>query len=203
MHTTYHARSDPLGAAAAPQRRFDLPASLQDLGENPDIDATVTQLLSHTLAPLAAANGRRLHAHSFVKRGLKKSNTNLGKLTIAEYNTGFMRLMNNSRTARADKPNMFKHLGQLNEDAILYEWRGVRKWSEEVCAMVAEGELSWDDQYAMDLMCLKGPGGSRCWFRAAAGWSPHGGLPPGAHSGAQECETGPAMPCLQQWNLYK
>ena len=135
-HTTYHARSDPLGAAAAPRRHFDLPASLQDLGENPDIDATVTHLLSHTLAPLVAANGRKLHAHSFVKRGLKKSNTNLGELTIAEYNTGFMRLMNNSRTAQADKLNMFKHLGQLNEDAILYEWRGVCKWSEEVCAMV-------------------------------------------------------------------
>ena len=47
---------------------------------------------------------------------------------------------------------MFRHLEFLNEDAINYEWPGVRAWSEEVCALVAEGELSWDDELRMDLL---------------------------------------------------
>ena len=128
----HHPQSDPLSAATASRPRFDFPATLQDLEEGGDIDSTVTQLLTHTLAPLAAVSGRKIHACSFVKRGSKKTRTNLGELTLAEYNTGFIKLMNSSKVAPTDKPFMFRHLGQLNEDAMHYQWSGVRRWSEEV-----------------------------------------------------------------------
>ena len=66
------ARGDPLGATGPSYHRFDLPASLQDLEDhNSDLNTRVTQLISHTLAPLAGANGREPHVHSFARRGLK------------------------------------------------------------------------------------------------------------------------------------
>ena len=54
-----------------------------------------------------------------------------------------------------DKPAMFRHLANLNEDASLYEWQGVRFWSEEVCARIADGKWSWDDDYRIDLLRIK------------------------------------------------
>ena len=68
---------------------------------------------------------------------------------------GFIRLMNSLEIDPTDRPYMFQHLEHVNEDANLYPFADVRAWSEEVCFLVAEGELSWCDHYRVDLLRIK------------------------------------------------
>ena len=146
---------DPLGSGSAQQPAHSLPASLLDIEDNSDLQDRVTQMLTTTLAPLTSISGKKLYAHSFVKRGTKKARTTLGDLSLPEYNTGFIKLMNSKNVSQADRPFMFLHLGHINEDAAIYEWEDVRYWSEEVCALVAEGDMPWSDRYNIDLLRLK------------------------------------------------
>ena len=145
----------PLGTASAQTPFRDLPTSLQDLEDIPGLQDGVAHLLSTTLAPLSNITGKKLYAHSFIKRGNKRARTTLGDLSLAEYNTGFIKLMNSNNVSQSDRPHMFTHLAHINEDAAAYEWQDVRYWSEEVCALVAEGTISWDDRYTVDSMRLK------------------------------------------------
>ena len=103
---------------------------------------------------MAHATGKKLFAHSFIARGLRRTRTTLGDLSIPEYNTGFIRLINHPDTPQASKPYMFRHLEYLNEDAVNYEWADVRAWSEELCTLVAEGDLFWTDEYRTDRLRL-------------------------------------------------
>ena len=93
---------------------------------------------------------------------IKRTKTNLGELTLAEYNLGFMRLMNSQLMDPADRPHMFRHIHNVNEDAISYEWQGVRSWSEEVCHLGGESIITWDDYYTIDLARLKLSQQNRC-----------------------------------------
>ena len=79
----------------------------------------MAQIVSADLA-LPHLSSKKLFAHSFVRRGAKKSKTTLGELTLAEYNIGFIRLMNSRDTDVADRPYMFQHLENVNEDATTY-----------------------------------------------------------------------------------
>ena len=151
----HHQQFDPLGSATAQTPFRDLPTSLQDLEDIPGLQDSVAHLLSTTLAPLSNITGKKLYAHSFVKRGSKRARTTLGDLSLPEYNTGFIKLLNSNNVSPADRPYMFTHLAHINEDAATYEWQDVRYWSEEVCALVAEASMTWDDRYNIDLMRLK------------------------------------------------
>ena len=137
--------------------------------DDADLHTRVATLVSASLVPIAQATGKKVFAHSFIARGIRRSKTNLGDLSIPEYNTGFIRLINYKGTPVQDKPYMFRHLEHINEDAINYEWADTRAWSEEVCSLIAEGEMVWSDEYRLDLLRLKmsqqnrlksGPGGS-------------------------------------------
>ena len=70
--------------------------------------------------------------------------------------------MNGRKVTPADRPFMFQHLEHVNEDATSYPSSDVRTWSEEVCFLVSELELTWDDHYRIDLLRIKfsqnGPG---------------------------------------------
>ena len=133
----------------------NLYTALTDLDDQDDIQARVAQLVTTSLAPLGKPHGKRLFAHYYVRRGAKRTRTSLGELSIPEYTYGFMCLINSPETFAHDKPFMLKHLSNLNEDATTYEWPGVKNWSEEVCALIAQGDLTWDDDYKIDFMRLK------------------------------------------------
>ena len=152
---------DPLGSRSTHPPRREMPTSLHDLDESAELQDHVAHLISATLAP-SHLSGKKAFAHSYVRRGPKKSRTTLGELSQAEYNLGFIRLMNSREVDPADRPFMFQHLEHLNEDAITFPFTDVRAWSEEVCFLVSEGELAWDDHYRIDLLRLKhsqnGPG---------------------------------------------
>ena len=146
---------DPLGSLQARHHYRESAAPYYDSDDNEDIQTRVAHLLTSHLAPLGSAQGKKNFAHFYVRRGSKRAKTTLGELSIPEYNFGFMSMIEGPDTFDHDKPYMFKHLANLNEDASHYEWPGVRFWSEEVCALAAEGKLSWDDEIRIDLLRLK------------------------------------------------
>ena len=144
---------DPLNARLPPQSRY-YSQNLHDLEDSEELQERMAHLLTPILAPLHTT-GKNTYAHSHVVRGVKKTKTNLGELTLAEYNYGFIRLMNTRDTPTSDRSHMFKHLEAVNQDAASYEWVDVRHWSEEVCSLISVGDLTWDNSYQIDLLRLK------------------------------------------------
>ena len=142
---------DPLIRRPGYRPHRDFPTSLRDLEDDADLQTKMASFISASLVPMAQSTGKKVFAHSFIARGTKRSRTTLGDLSIPEYTTGFIRMINHPSTPQHVKP----HLEWVNEDAINYEWADVRAWSEEVCALVAEGDLTWDDKYHLDLMRIK------------------------------------------------
>ena len=144
---------DPLGPG--PHARH-LPANLQAFEDDAGLQQRVAHYLTASLAPLHG-HGKKVFPHSYVTRGIKRTKTTLGELSLPEYNMGYMRLMNSKEVDSADRSHMYKHLEAVNEDAVLYDWADVRAWSEECCARVADpdSDLVWSDYYSIDLLRLK------------------------------------------------
>ena len=130
------------------------PTNLQQLEEDEELQARVAQIITANMTARAGA-GKKCFAHSFVQRGHKRTSTGLGELSLAEYNMGYIKLIRASDDNAAEIPHMFSHLEAVNEDASMYEWGGVRFWSEEVTSRVAEGKLLWSDTYDIDMLRLK------------------------------------------------
>ena len=74
---------DPLSVRATHPPRRDLPATLQELVESADLQHRVAHLVAANLVP-PHLSGKKSFAHSYVRRGARKSKTTLGDLTFAE-----------------------------------------------------------------------------------------------------------------------
>ena len=155
----YSSASQP-GPRRAPHRmtdtwqpHHDMPTNLHDIQESSELQGRVANFLSATLGPLAN-NGKKLYAHSYILKGPKKNKATLGELSLPEYNLGFIRLMNSPLVDLMDRQYMLTHLEYINEDAARYNWPDVRFWSEEVVHKIAEGSLTWDDEYRIDILRL-------------------------------------------------
>ena len=142
------------GSRPRPTPYAGQPTTLHQLQEDPTLQGRVAQLISATLAP-NTGSGKKNLAHSHVVRGHKKEKTGLGELSLAEYNMGFIRLINSPDTDQVDAPLMIGHLEAINEDAATYEWEGIRFWSEEITTLIANGKLSWDDTVKIEMLRLK------------------------------------------------
>ena len=81
------------------------------------------------MAPLHLS-GKKMYPHSYIKRGPKKAKTTLGELTLAEYNLGFIKLINSQDVDPLDRPYIqHQHLEHVNNDTIIYPFSDVRAWS--------------------------------------------------------------------------
>ena len=89
---------DPLIAPPGFRPHRDFPTTLHGLEEDAHLQTRVSTLLSASLVPMAHATGKRHFAHSFIALGFKCSKTTLGNLSIPEYNSGFIRLINHCYT---------------------------------------------------------------------------------------------------------
>ena len=94
--------------------------------------------------------GKQWYACNFIFRGEKKEKVGLAELSIAEYNVGFSKLIAQKHFKPEDRIRMVKHINQVNEDATTYDWGSVRTWSEGICKAIADRDLKWKDQYAID-----------------------------------------------------
>ena len=195
-----HTREMPLHPPADRNRRLP-PSTLQELDESTDLQDRVAHIVSAALAP-QHLSGKKLYAHSYVRRGAKKVKTTLGDLSLAEYNLGFIKLINSREVIPADRPHMFQHLEYVNEDAISHPFSDVRAWSESVCVSIADGDMSWEDHYKIDLMRItmsqNGPagrvqGGDR--REASRRGADTGALDPQADFSAEVLAARPGPPC--------
>ena len=84
-----------------------------DLDNSQELPVRMAQLITSSLNPMATSQGKKLFAHYYVKRGLKKVRATLGELSLAEYIFGFMCLINSPQTYHHDKPFMFTHLSNM------------------------------------------------------------------------------------------
>ena len=69
---------------------------------------------------------------------------------MAEYTWGFLQIIKAKDFSDDSIPYMNSHLENVLEDAMMYEWSDVRKWSEEVCTRISKGTLRWADTYIID-----------------------------------------------------
>ena len=143
--------AEVLGAGALRHHAAHDLSPLHEMDDQDDIPTRLAQFITTSLAPLSNPQGKKLFAHFYVKRGPRRTKTTLCELSIPEYNYGFISLINSPDTNDHDKPFMFKHLAHVNED----QWSDVRRWSEEVCSLIAGDELTWDNSYRTDQLHLK------------------------------------------------
>ena len=70
--------------------------------------------------------GKKLFPHIPITRGNKREKTDLGELSIAEFNYGMFQVIKyNEPHLQAAIRN---HLEQVNEDAMTWRWEDVRLW---------------------------------------------------------------------------
>ena len=134
-----------------PANPWDHPATLQDLEADATLTRRVAEALSAVATPFAGITGKHAQfPHHLVTRGSKKAKTDLGELSMSEYAWGFLQLIKTKDFSDEVIPFMNTHLERVLEDAMMYEWPDVRKWSEEVCTRIAGGTLRWTDTYIID-----------------------------------------------------
>ena len=130
---------------------WDHPTTLQDLETDPALTRRVVEAISAVATPFTGISGKHAQfPHHLVTRGSKKQKTNLGELSMAEYTWGFLQIVKARDLSDDSIPFMNAHLENVLEDAMMYHWADVRKWSEEVCTRISKGTLRWTDTYIID-----------------------------------------------------
>ena len=176
---------------------YDFPDSADELEENEEIKSQVVRMLTANMAPVpSATRGKRYLAHTHIVRGKKKTKATLGELNESEYNWGFLQCIFHPKNSSVEKKLMVKHMEDLNEDAMSYEWDDVREWSEEVCTQIAatDGKLTWANAYKIDRLRLKMSQVSKKGGRSGSDNSKE------AYSMSEEMRSAKAAPPCRQFN---
>ena len=127
------------------------PECVADLEDDDDLQHRVTKMLMANLATAPKNNkGKAMYAYNHIFRGDKKVKAEMGELSIAEYNYGFKKMVAEKGSQPRDKVRMLNHLHEVNQDAMTYDWRNVRTWSEGVCKSIEDKDYGWKDQYTID-----------------------------------------------------
>lgn len=82
-------------------------------------------------------------------RGPEKKKLSFNTLTLPEHILGIFRMLDDERIDPTTKPDILNHMREVAEDACDFEWQGhVRRWSEEVFDLIAEGRIpgGWSGQ---------------------------------------------------------
>ena len=138
-------------AQPPPSNPWDHPTTLQDLEADATLTRRVAEALTAVATPFSGISGKHAQfPHHLVTRGPTKAKTNLGELSMAEYTWGFLQIIRTKEFSDEAIPFMNTHLERVLEDAMMYEWSDVRKWSEEVCSRIAKNTLRWTDTYIID-----------------------------------------------------
>ena len=127
------------------------PECVTDLEDDDDLQQRVTKMLMANLATAPKnTKGKAMYAYNHIFRGDKKVKAEMGELSIAEYNYGFKKMVAEKGIQPRDKVWMLNHLHEVNQDAMTYDWRNVRIWSEGVCKSIEDRDYGCKDQYTID-----------------------------------------------------
>lgn len=107
-----------------------------------DIDAQVRHILEVTPHHLKGNVPVGFYPFKYVTRGPEKKKLSFNTVSLPEHILGMFRMLDDDRVDPSVKPELLNHMREVAEDACEFEWGGhVRRWSEEVFDLVAEGRL--------------------------------------------------------------
>lgn len=110
--------------------------------DEPDLRAQVQQIIENTAHTLSAGTAKPgSYPFKYVDRGPEKRKIPINSVTLSEHLLGILRLVKDPKVDPMVKPAILTHLEEVIEDSAEFEWQYVRRWSEEIFSMVAEGRL--------------------------------------------------------------
>lgn len=105
-----------------------------------DIDAQVRHILDVTPHQLKGNVPVGIYPFKYITRGPEKKKPSFNSLSLPEHILGMFRIIEDERLDPSFKPDILNHMKEVAEDACEFDWPGhVRRWSEEVFDLVAEG----------------------------------------------------------------
>lgn len=118
------------------------PTTIGELNLNDHLQARVTSILQETVTHMSKGNKIKNFPYEYVLRGHEKRHTSMNSLTLPEHIWGIFAMIKDSNTSNKIKPALLRHIDEIVEDCRDYDWpTAVRRWSEEVFSLVAEGRL--------------------------------------------------------------
>lgn len=107
-----------------------------------DIDAQVRHILEVTPHQLKGNVPTGIYPFKYITRGPEKKKLSFNSLSLPEHILGMFRIIEDERLDPSIKPYILGHMKEVVEDAAEFDWNGhVRRWSEEVFDLIAEGRL--------------------------------------------------------------
>lgn len=119
------------------------PFGLDNTGfHDQDLDAQVCHILETAPHQLKGNIPHGVFPFKYVTRGPEKKKLSFNTLSLPEHILGMFRIIEDDRVDPSIKPEILNHMKEVAEDSCEFEWGGhVRRWSEEVFDLVAEGRL--------------------------------------------------------------
>lgn len=121
-----------------------------------DMDAQVRHILEGTPHQLKGNVPVGIFPFKYVTRGPEKKKLSFNSLSLPEHILGMFRILDDDRVDPSVKPDILNHMREVAEDACEFDWSGhVRRWSEEVFDLVAEGRLvgGWSAHAKIQNLC--------------------------------------------------
>lgn len=146
LAASHQAPSHPAAASSFPTHRPVL-YDTNGLSDH-DLDAQVRHILETTPHHLKGNVQPGVFPFKFVSHGPDRKKLSFNTLTLSEHILGMFRIIDDDRIDPAIKPDILTHMREVVEDASEFDWNHVRRWSEEVFDLIAEGRLpgGWSAQ---------------------------------------------------------
>lgn len=128
-----------------PQTTFALPC--HDTFDTDDVQHQVQNILASTAHSLSRGNVKPgTYPFKYITRGPDKHRVPINSVTLSEHLWGIIRMLKDDKVDQMIKPALVSHLEDIIEDSCEFEWAGIRKWSDDVFGMIAEGRFpkGWD-----------------------------------------------------------
>lgn len=118
------------------------PASIKDFPNDSQLQAQVKSIIESSANSLSKGTSKvGEFPFTYVKRGDEKKRATINSCSLPEHIWGIFAMIKDPGVKNDIKPALLQHMEEVVEDCREYEWPAVRRWSEEVFSLVAEGRL--------------------------------------------------------------
>lgn len=119
-----------------------LPASIKEFPQDSQLQAQVKSIIESSATSLSKGMAKSGEfPFSYVKRGDEKKRATINTCSLPEHIWGIFAMIKDPAVPNDIKPALLQHMEEVVEDCREYEWPAVRRWSEEIFSLVAEGRL--------------------------------------------------------------
>lgn len=131
------------------------PLSVKEFSNDVNLQAQVKSIIESSASSLSKGTGKAGDfPFSYVKRGDDKRKATINSCSLPEHIWGIFAMIRDPLVPNDTKPSLLRHMEEIVEDCREYEWPAVRRWSEEVFSLVAEGRLAggWSNVSRIQLL---------------------------------------------------